>query len=142
MTKVQFYDSVDDDLLKFAVIIAKAEEKLVFCKHRERDTYEIPGGHREEGEKILDTAERELKEETGALDFHIEPICVYSVTAPDNFNGQESFGMLYLADIYEFEEELHHEIGKIIFVDELEEEWTYPKIQPKLIEEAKRRGVL
>lgn len=143
MTKVQFYDSVDDDLLRFAVIIARAEGKLVFCKHRERDTYEIPGGHREEGEEILDTARRELQEETGALDFHIEPICVYSVTAPDNLNhGQESFGMLYLADIYEFEKELHHEIGTIILVDELEEDWTYPKIQPKLIEEAKRRGVL
>ncbi len=143
MTKVQFYDSVDDDLLRFAVIIARAEGKLVFCKHRERDTYEIPGGHREEGEEILDTAKRELQEETGALDFHIEPICVYSVTAPDNLNhGQESFGMLYLADIYEFEKELHHEIGTIILVDELEEDWTYPKIQPKLIEEAKRRGVL
>lgn len=143
MTKVQFYDSVDDDLLRFAVIIARAEGKLVFCKHRERDTYEIPGGHREEGEEILDTARRELQEETGALDFHIEPICVYSVTTPDNLNhGQESFGMLYLADIYEFEKELHHEIGTIILVDELEEDWTYPKIQPKLIEEAKRRGVL
>lgn len=143
MTKVQFYDSVDDDLLRFAVIIARAGGKLVFCKHRERDTYEIPGGHREEGEEILDTAKRELQEETGALDFHIEPICVYSVTAPDNLNhGQESFGMLYLADIYEFEKELHHEIGTIILVDELEEDWTYPKIQPKLIEEAKRRGVL
>lgn len=143
MTKVQFYDSVDDDLLRFAVIIARAGGKLVFCKHRERDTYEIPGGHREEGEEILDTAKRELQEETGALDFHIEPICVYSVTAPDNLNhGQESFGMLYLADIYEFQKELHHEIGTIILADELEEDWTYPKIQPKLIEEAKRRGVL
>lgn len=143
MTKVRFYDSVDDALLKFAVIIAKAEGKLVFCKHRKRDTYEIPGGHREEGEKILDTAKRELQEETGALDFRIEPICVYSVTAPDNFNnGQESFGMLYFAEIYEFEKELHNEIETIILVEELEGDWTYPKIQPKLIEEAKRRGIL
>lgn len=143
MTKVRFYDSVGDDLLKFAVIIAKAEGKLVFCKHRKRDTYEIPGGHREEGEKILDAAKRELQEETGALDFRIEPICVYSVTAPDNFNnGQESFGMLYFAEIYEFEKELHNEIETIILVEELEGDWTYPKIQPKLIEEAKRRGIL
>lgn len=142
MTEIRFYDKVDDELLRFAVIIAKADGKLVFCKHRKRDTYEIPGGHREEGEDIFDTAKRELQEETGALDFRIEPICVYSVTAPDNYNGQESFGMLYFADIYEFEKELHNEIEKIILVDELKEGWTYPKIQPKLIEEAKRRGVL
>ena len=44
--EVKFYDTVDDSLLKFAVIIARAAGKWVFCKHRERDTYEFPGGHR------------------------------------------------------------------------------------------------
>ena len=62
MVKVKFYDSVKDSLLKFAVIIAKTEGKWVFCKHKDRDTYEIPGGHREPGEDILDTAKRELYE--------------------------------------------------------------------------------
>lgn len=42
MTEVKFYESVDDSLLKFAVIIAKSGGKWVFCKHRERDTYELP----------------------------------------------------------------------------------------------------
>lgn len=72
MLEVNFYDEVDDSLLKFAVIISKADGKWVFCKHKERDTYEIPGGHREEGELILDTAKRELREETGAIDFNIK----------------------------------------------------------------------
>lgn len=48
MLEVNFYDNVDDSLLKFAVITSKASGKWVFCKHKERDTYEIPGGHREE----------------------------------------------------------------------------------------------
>jgi len=142
MIEVQFYDEneVNDKLLKFAVIIAKSEGKLVFCKHRDRSTYEIPGGHREPGEQILDTAKRELYEETGAVDFTISPICVYSVTAPDNFDGQETFGMLFAANINKFEEYLHHEIEKIIFVNELTKDWTYPEIQPKLLEEARRRN--
>ena len=38
----------------------------MFCKHRDRDTHEVPGGHREDGEEILETVKRELKEETGA----------------------------------------------------------------------------
>lgn len=50
--EVKFYDTVNDGLLKFAVIIAKYNGKLVFCKHRQRDTLEIPGGHREDGENI------------------------------------------------------------------------------------------
>lgn len=140
--EVKFYDKVKDDLLKFAVIISRYNGKLVFCKHRQRETLEIPGGHREVGETIAETARRELYEETGAADFKIEPICVYSVTAEDNFNGQETFGMLFLADIFSFESELHSEIECICLLDGLPEKWTYPLIQPRLIEEAERRGVL
>lgn len=44
--KVKFYENIDDSLLKFAVIVSKSGGKWVFCKHKERDTYEIPGGHR------------------------------------------------------------------------------------------------
>ena len=63
--KVKFYDKVEDRLLKFTVILAKYQGSWVFCKHKERDTYEIPGGHREKGEDILCAAKRELMEETG-----------------------------------------------------------------------------
>ena len=51
----------------------------------------------------------------------------------------ESFGMLFIADIVSFEE-LHSEIEEILITDTLVENWTYPLIQPKLIEEAKNRG--
>ena len=142
MTEVKFYDDIEDELLKFAVIISKTQNKYVFCKHKDRDTWEVPGGHREQGENILDTAKRELYEETGALEFDMEPICVYSVTAPDNFDGKESFGMLFFADIKCFEAELHSEIEKIAIMDELPKMWTYPNIQPHLMEEAKKRGYL
>ena len=140
MTKVNFYDEIEDSQLKFAVIIARKDGKWVVCKHKDRETWEVPGGHREPGEDIFDTARRELYEETGALEYDMTPICVYSVTAPDNFDGKETFGMLYYADIHTFEEELHSEIEMISIMEELPEKWTYPEIQPKLLVEAKRRG--
>lgn len=144
MVEVKFYDNVADELLKFAVIIAKTENKWVFCKHKERDTYEVPGGHREAGEDIFETAKRELREETGAIDFNIEPICVYSVKGKTRINenvDDETFGMLFVANISSFEE-LHREIEKILIADTLVENWTYPLIQPKLIEEAQNRGFI
>lgn len=140
--EVKFYDNADDKLLKFAVIISKHNGKWVLCKHMQRETYEAPGGHREPNENIFETAKRELYEETGALDFSIKPICAYSVTDEDNFNGEETFGMLYYADIKSFEKELHSEIEKIIISDTLPDNWTYPLIQPRLIEETLRRGII
>ncbi len=139
--QVNFYESVDDKLLKFAVIISKFEDKWVYCKHKERDTYEIPGGHREENEDIVFTAKRELYEETGALEFELEPICAYSVTGKNRVNetGDETYGMLFFADIKTFDKELHSEMEYIKFFDEMPEKLTYPLIQPLLMEEYLRR---
>ncbi len=142
MLEVNFFDDADDRLLKFAVIISKTNGKWVFCKHRERDTYEIPGGHREKDELILDTAKRELREETGATDFMIQPICAYSVKGKTRVTeniDDETYGMLYIAAIYSFEK-IHSEIEKILISDTLIQNWTYPLIQPELIKEAHRRG--
>lgn len=45
-------------------------------------------------------------------------------------------------DIETFEEELHSEIEKIYITEEFVDKWTCPLIQPKLIEEAQRRGIV
>ena len=107
--------------------------------------YEVPAGLVDKGDKdILESVKRELKEETGAVDFNIKPVCVYSVKGKTRVNDnatKESFGMLYAAEIFSFEE-IHSEIEKIVLSDDLIRQWTYPLIQPKLISEAKKRGYL
>jgi 8-oxo-dGTP pyrophosphatase MutT (NUDIX family) len=144
MLEVKFYDEADDALLKFAVIISRSQDRWVLCKHRERDTYEVPGGHREEGEDILSTAKRELYEETGALEFTIAPVVIYSVTGRNSVNdaGGEAFGKLFYAEISKFDGELHSEIEKVVLQKELPEKWTYPSIQPKLIGKARELGFI
>lgn len=139
--EVKFYDKADTDVLKFAVIISKYDNKWVFCKHKERDTYEIPGGHREHGEEITETAKRELFEETGASIFNLEPVCIYSVTGKNRLNitGEETFGMLFYAEISYFESELYNEIERVELFEEIPEKLTYPEIQPLLIKEFLRR---
>ena len=139
--KVNFYETIDDSLLKFAVIVATHKGKWVFCRHRARSSYEIPGGHREPGETILEAAKRELREENGAVQFDIAPVCVYSVIGKNRVNqmGEETFGMLFYADIKSFDAELHWEIDRVFFFDTLPEDWTYPLIQPLLIDQYMQR---
>ena len=141
VTEVRFYEEIDDAQLKFAVILARSGGKWVYCRHRDRTTLEIPGGHREPGETIEAAAERELREETGAEAFSIRPVCAYAVVRDDQ--PGESCGMLFAAEINFFEGALHSEIAEIFLLDAPpESNWTYPEIQPKLLEEAVRRGII
>lgn len=141
MIEVRFYDQADEASFRYAVIVSRHRGKWVLCKHRQRDTLEVPGGHREAGEDILETARRELVEETGAVEFSIQPVSAYSVIQYDEENVKsEVFGKLFYADIIRYEDELHNEIEKIVLMDELPENWTYPLIQPKLVEKTIELG--
>lgn len=66
---------------------------------------------------------------------------MYSVTGKNRVNkcGEEMYGMLYYAEIKKFSEELHSEMEKIVMLDKLPTNWTYPLIQPLLIKEFQRR---
>ena len=143
MLTVQFHDHAPDDLLRFAVILARYQGRYIFCQHRDRDTLEMPGGHREPGEAILDTARRELQEETGATAFTLSPVCYYSVTGPTRAQpeGGQSFGLLCLADVNTLGD-IHSEIARIVLMDTLPDRMTYPEIQPALFAECQRRGLL
>ena len=50
---------------EYVVIFSRMGEKWLFSRHRDRQTWETQGGHIEEGETDVQTALRELYEETG-----------------------------------------------------------------------------
>lgn len=128
---VKFFDTADDALLKFAVIMARYGDGWLFCRHKQRTTWEIPGGHRESGEDIDAAARRELYEETGARSFTLQKIGAYAVCTEDT----KTYGMLYYADVRELGElPPEMEIGETAVFRSLPENLTYPLIQPALYE--------
>ena len=115
----------------FVVIAAKYKGKWVWVKHRDRDTWEIPGGHIEKGESADNAASRELIEETGAINFTLKTICDYSVKK----DGKEGVSRLYLAYIDDIGPLPESEICCVDFFDNTPNNLTYPDIQPILYNE-------
>ncbi|MNP68279.1 NUDIX domain protein [compost metagenome] len=94
----------------------------------------MPGGKRECGESIDNTAQRELFEETGAQSFEISPLFDYSVTRDE---AEESFGRVYYAEVKELQGiPFGSEIREVGFMNDLPESLTYPAIQPILYRQA------
>ncbi len=131
MTTVDFFEPsfVPDDRLIYSVVTARYGGKWLFVKHVDRQTWEIPGGHIEEGEDPDDAASRELNEETGALGFTISCVATYSV----GIDGNIRYGRLYFAEVSLIGPVPDlNEISVVSALDDLPEELTYPDIQPFL----------
>lgn len=142
MIKVEFCNGTAASQIRYSIIAAKYGGLWVFCKHKERSTWEFPGGHIEAGETAEAAARRELYEETGALEYSLYPVSVYSVIDLDGEADEGriespsvSYGMLFFADISRFGElPPEFEMERIEFFGEPPDAWTYPEIQPLLLE--------
>jgi len=132
---VSCHELDDSVTLKISVIVARDNRGFVFVKHQNRDTWEIPGGHIEAGETATEAAIRELKEETGALNFTISEICNYSVSVDDSI----SYGRLFFAEISDYSGSLDFEIDSVESFVEIPENLTYPNIHPFLFDKVVNR---
>ncbi len=121
--------------MTFACAVTQMDGRYLFSRHRLRSTWEVPGGHREPGESVTEAARRELFEETGAADYVLAPVAVYSV---ERENGT-TYGGLYAADVTSLGPLPPSEIAEVRAFDGLPDALTYPEIQPPLVERA--RGI-
>jgi 8-oxo-dGTP diphosphatase len=132
---VDFQDLDDSLCFQFSVILAKDKNGFVYVQHQDRDTWEIPGGHIEAGETALEAAHRELKEETGALDYELQVVCDYSV----NIDNTITYGRIFFAEIKRYSGSLDFEIDQVHSFGKMPDNLTYPLIQPLLFQEVLSR---
>lgn len=135
MTEVNFYEPSFDPQAKltYSVIAARHKDLWLFVRHHKRDTWEIAGGHIEDGETPDAAAGRELMEETGALDFTIDCVATYSVT----INGVTDYGRLFLAEVLSIGPVPDmSEIADVTMLSQLPANLTHPEIQPHLFRKA------
>ncbi len=133
MTEVRFYEPyhVPGGRLIYSVIAAKYKGEWIYVRHRNRETWEIPGGHIEERETSDETASRELHEETGATEFNIVCVATYSVSR----NGKTGYGRLYFAEVLKLGPVPDiSEIAELKLMKALPENLTHPDIQPLLFD--------
>ena len=133
MVTVRFYDPSfePDSGLTYSVITARYKGQWIFVRHRMRKSFEIPGGHIEFNETADEAAGRELREETGAMNFNLWCVATYSVEK----DGNTGYGRLFFAEVSVIGEiEENSEIDEVVFGTELPSDLTYPDIQPILFD--------
>lgn len=73
--KIKFYEKniIENEKLLYAIVVSRYKNKWIFVKHKERDTWEIPAGHREIDEDINLTAKGNYlkKQELKNLKYYI-----------------------------------------------------------------------
>lgn len=117
---------------KYVVVLSFYEGRILLSRHKERETWETQGGHIEPGESPENAARRELFEESGAVDFDMEPVCDYFARDKDDLSF--ATGMVFRAEIRKLREIPHSEMVEVRSFARLPENLTYPDISPALFD--------
>ena len=80
----------------WTLVLPFYKDQVVLSYNRQRQQWELPGGHREEGETPEDTAARECYEETGGTPGSLRLI---GRIPAERACGASNLGLVYLAEI-------------------------------------------
>lgn len=124
-----FSEKVCNTLIEYVVVFASYKDEYILVRHKNRKTWEFPGGKVEKGESIRCAAKRELFEETGAIDFNLKESVYYNVIV----NGRNSYGKVYKSEIKTLGKLPKSEIAEIKLTTSLNYNFTHQKIYEVLL---------
>ncbi len=134
--RIHFHDiSNIDQKYNFVIILTRCSKtkKWVWVRQANKESWELPGGHVEEGETPDEASKRELYEETGALIFNIKPLFDCTV----EIDEQKSLSRIYFAELTEYDTIPDPAIAEIKLFDQIPEVLTHKKIQAEIFSKAK-----
>ncbi len=118
-----------DSELTRVILVCSYNGKWLLCKHKEKGTWEVPGGHIENGEDWESAAKRELYEETGVTKANIEAVCLYKIS---------TYGIICYVEVEELGSNiLEYEMDEVKLFNELPLNMTYYDTHKKFIEKVK-----
>lgn len=124
---------------KYVVTLSEYQGKLMLSRHKDRLTWEAQGGHIEAGETPEQAARRELYEESGALEFTIQPLCDYEVEGEEGMGKGSRCFVAHVQELGRLPSD-EFEMEEIGFFDTLPSQLTYPEILPALYCRAQEEG--
>ena len=124
--KINFKDEISNR--KYVVCIFNTPNGYVWCRKKDSDSWELPGGKIENGETIYEAAIRELKEETGAIFipgfYSMIKICDYEILINNYLLGGGTLFYVYCDNFGNLDSKF--EMEEIIFSNTIPEKLSYP----------------
>lgn len=133
---VIIYDiSQEDKLVWFTNIVCLYQWKWLLVRWKWKTTWELPWGHIENWETSLNSAKRELYEETWINWVDLEFLCSRKLEMLEKWITY--YGNVYIVNVLLLWELPDSEIEEISLFEEIPENLTYPFIQIDILNKAK-----